>query len=280
MAFKRKINVIINNIRISDLRIDIEIEKSEDGKSKLANIKIYNLSPLTIKVITNTPKAIVQIDAGHLDMDVFVIFVGRLKNIDTKDSEDNINTITTIIAYDDAEGLDQPTAIALPRGGAVASIINLLCTVAGMPLATPILPADNVRYPAGFSYIGSVKGCLNDVVQNKMNKIWSVQDGKLFITNEGESLITAPIILSPLNGLIGSLSPIVDSDGAKTKQKENKLSKKKWEFTSLLLPRMKIGLPVQITSREFTGGLKIVFLKMKLSNYENDFICQCEGEEV
>lgn len=272
MAFNRIIIVTIGGLPISSgIKISYEIYKKDTKDPNKAIIKLYNLSEITkrlISLVTDTP---VIISAGYLDIPPAPIFVGRLKYA-TSMKEDG-NVITQIEALDDARGFNSGISVALPIGATASSIIALASAQLVAPLATP-LTGDSI-YQNGFSFIGTVKKLLDMVVRDRLKLDWSVQDNLLYVLDPALPRVGAPIVLSPANGLIGSVQVEKDETNNlinKAKKQEDKIT-----FESLLIQRAGIGLTVALVSSNFTGTLKIKELTMMGDSRDGRMINQYVG---
>jgi len=271
MAYLRNVTLFINFIPITGLRIDFEIIKTGKKEPNTAKIKVYNLGFITMNALSTKTNLPVQITAGHLDNPPGPIFIGRSKFIEVVEQE--ADTITVIEAYDDAFGVNQGAVVALPAGGLASSVVALMAAQSGAPLATPITKIG--IYQNGFSFIGTIKRCLDLVVKEKLKMEWSIQNNLLYVLEPNLPKIAAPILLSPLNGLIGRVEKVKQEGYDLTEDFTNY-----YKFRVILLPRLGIGLTVTITSKDFIGALKIESMRYVGSTHENDYTIYCTGKKI
>ncbi len=295
MTFLRQIILYINLIPVSGLRIDFEIIKNDKSMPNTSTTKIYNISDITRKLFANLSNVPFQITAGHL-LTLAPLFIGRTKYVENKklkkprkkdgftitgtqeefsieEQEEGVDTITQIQAFDDAQGLDSPVSVSIPAGGNPLTALTLMAATIKAPLANT--PAFVDVFQNGFSFIGTASQCLDQVVKNRLKMDWFIQDGLLHVLASKQSKLLPPVALSPLNGLIGRVEEIKEENPDPTKMFDVYYS-----FRVIILPILGIGSQVFLTSKEFTGLLKIVSMRIVGSNYDTDFTMHCKGIKI
>ena len=268
MSYLRLLNVVVNGLPIFSLRIDFDIQQSNQASTDEPNtgeIKIYNLSPITRKLIS-IPKSLIVVNAGHLDNIPAPIFLGKLKSY----REENTNTeVISVLEVEDNGGLldlhTMKMSFFYPPLSPASSVIAGIAGFAGTPLAS--IPIRNHIFLNGFSHSGLLKNALDIVVKDVLKMDWFIDKALLFISDPLIPSVSLPTIISAANGLIGSPEKIVEDSNKKL------LPTKKYKFKTMLNPRHFIGQTVTVVSKVelMIGVFKITSLRKYGSNYTNDF---------
>lgn len=268
MSFLRILNVNINNVAISGVRIDFDVKKSNQKKTKepnTAEIKIYNLAPWTRKKISELNK-FVTLNAGHIDNIPAAIFTGIVRDY----REENNNTeIISVVEVEDrgGQGSDDlyklKRSISFPPLTSATSIIGSIAGFAGVPFVST--PIRDYFYISGFSYVGLLSKALDKVVYDALKMDWFIEDGKLFVEDKDFPNINLLMPISARSGLIGSPEKFTEEEDGKEIEK--------YKFLTLLNPRYYVGQSVSVISEKepMTGLYKIESIRLYGSNYSSDF---------
>jgi hypothetical protein len=267
MSFLRILNINVNGLPISGMRIDFDITESNQKKTKepnTAEIRIYNLAPITRNKISNGQ--FLTLNAGHIDNIPAPIFNGRIKEY----KEENTTTeIISVLQVEDRGGNGEndlyktKKSIFFPPLTTAVSICGSICGFAGTPLASA--PIRDYIFIDGFSHTGLLKKALDKVVYDCLKMEWFVDSGRVFIEDENFPTISLATALSPTNGLIGSPEKFVEEEHG---QKIDK-----YKVKCLLNPRSVVGQSLTVFSKvcPMNGVFKIENIRKYGSNYTTDF---------
>lgn len=238
--FSRKWNVTVANdttaLDLSQLHIQFSIEQSDVETPNNANIRIYNLSEQTSTRLLSKEFSRVVINAGYVNGPYGVIFDGSIKQ-SRRGRIDQTLTYLDILAADGDEAYnygivnqslaagstinDQINAIAQGMGTDVGYVSQL--QLGGNPQATI---RGKVLFGLGKDY--------NRQIALANNSRWSIQNGKTVFIANSDYIQADPILVSAASGMVGI--PEQTQDGI--------------SVTMLLNPKLKIGQPVQLSSKD------------------------------
>lgn len=231
---------------LSEVDCTFKVKKSLIGKKpNTCEVKVFNLSASTRKVLESHGTLILRLEAGYEGM-VSQLFLGEVRSahsslrgteivteIDTGDSEKEIALNKISATY----GPKVPAADAL-RGIAKALGVGM----GNVEQASARLLAKGVTtFGSGTAVLGNAARALDDFCRSA-DLEWSVQDGVLQILDRGAAVNEKAVLLSPETGLIGS--PTVDHKGLA-------------EATSLIQPGLAPGKKVVFDCIGFKGGYRI-----------------------
>lgn len=233
--FNRQINVIITDLKIIGLRINFKIQKSLVGYPNLANIKIYNLSENSRKLI-ETENLKIKLYAGYEDQTVPLLFDGDIINV--VHQKNGTDWISEIFAGDGVKILSNSTINkTLAAGTTTEQVYNEL--VGQMQGVTKGITEGLKNCLSGkrsllrsLQLSGNVKDWL-DKISSDCGFEYSINDGVIETTTKGLPVSdVAPIIINQKSGMIGS--PERTEIGINVK--------------NLLLPKLKLGRTIKIES--------------------------------
>lgn len=236
------------------LDIDFEVKCTDDNKSDIATIKLYNLSETTRQKLKLNQD--VSIDAGYRELHG-VIFNGIIESIVTKRDENDF--ITIIEATPNNRAYTNTIINRQFKAGIKASeVIKQIETMCNFTMDIKELGKDTV-YPNGKVFSGRLSNVIpilakdtgtiarftNTTIEFKLpNKVYS-----------------SIIHLGGEQGLIRIDKKMDKAEIKKDSKKDNKSSKKnnkssgkqKFDIECLLIPLIKIGQLLEIESATFKG---------------------------
>lgn len=269
--YKRYIQVQIDDIILNpQLRCKFEITKNVGASGGTGNLQIYNLSSTTrgkIKRATSdtsqTSGSSISIIAGY-EQQYEQIFSGEVLKIEHEWPEADI--VTKIRAVDSFSSVNYTDVNKSYKAGVSANrvIKDLVTEMAldGYDISTIETELTNKTFDSSFIMSGKPHIILDNITK-QIGATWAVQDSKLVIIKNGESInANTTIKLSEKTGLIDV--PIVTEKGINIK--------------ALLNPRIKPGMTIKLISEEFDNA-DIYLQKVKYigDNYGLDWYCICDG---
>lgn len=259
--------------RIDGLRIKFNCEKTNERNPNNSKIEIYNLSPNT-KSLLEGKKTRVKLQIGYLGIpekssqgivtglngNVAQIFTGDVKKVVHKIEGSNGDVVTTIEVLDGGNRyrnarLDK----GFPPGTSVRQVFDELIEELGLDEGA-IKGIPDRKYSQGLSLSGLVRDHL-DVLAKANALEWSIQDETLQIIPKTESSSNTIIELSPDSGLVGSPSK----------------TDKGVEFSSLIQPKIRPGIRVNLKSRNLNGIFKVRKVVHAGDSHQGEFLSKCEA---
>ena len=238
------------------LDIDFEVKCTDDNKSDIATIKLYNLSDTTLQKLKLNQD--VSIDAGYRDIHG-VIFNGIVESIST--SRDENDFITTIEATPNNRAYTNTIINRQFKAGIKASeVIKQIEKMCNFTMDIKELGKDTV-YPNGKVFSGRLSNVItilardtgtisrftNTSIEFKLpNKVYSSvlhlggEQGLIRIDNKMDK---ADIKKKEKNG--------------SKKNKKDEINKQKFDIECLLIPLIKIGQLLEIESTTFKGKVVV-----------------------
>jgi len=279
MAFNRIIEATIGtitglNLKISDLNMSFEIERSNNVESNSANFTIYNAKKETRQQIEYAENNII-FKAGHVDEgNLGIIFTGII--IESSSRKENTEWITDIQATDFSSNtknlLKETISLSYTKNIPLSVVINDIRGFLNIPLSG----IENVTTTLGhnFVYVGDIRGVIK-----KLEDILSVVNLGLYFDNSemviyilGQQDSKFGVIkITPKNGLLGEVEEIKDNN------KED--NKKRYSIPSLLNPKIKPNILIQLESSKVKGLFITEKVKFTGDNFGGDFVCNMEVVE-
>lgn len=240
-------------LRVSDLRIEFQIEKTKDSTPNKAEIKITNLSEETRDKIREKD-ALVRLFAGYEgDLGPVLLFSGNSQHMINR--WDTPDIVTQIEAQDGQRQLrEQRSNFSYGNNTSANAIVNRLANDIGLPLRQDFNIEGSYN---GFSFNGRAKDGL-DQITRRFDYSWSVQDGEILIIPKFGNNGRQAVKLSPQTGLVNTPERLVDQEGEFDEALEKELE---WRITSLLNPRLSPGGLVELESKQANGVFQIEKVK-------------------
>ena len=243
-----------------ELDVEFEVKCTDDNKSDLATIKLYNLSETTKQKLKLNQD--VSIDAGYRDIHG-VIFNGIVESIST--SRDENDFITTIEATPNNRAYANTIINRQFKAGIKASeVIKQIGTMCNFTMDIKELAKDTV-YPNGKVFSGRLSNVIpilardtgticrftNTTIEFKLpNKAYS---SVLHLGGE-QGLIRIDKKMDKAD-IKEKTGPQVESKSKSNVDK--KISKSKFDIECLLVPLIKIGQLLEIESTLFKGRVVV-----------------------
>ena len=243
-----------------ELDVEFEVKCTDDNKSDLATIKLYNLSDTTLQKLKLNQD--VSIDAGYRDIHG-VIFNGIVESIST--SRDENDFITTIEATPNNRAYANTIINRQFKAGIKASeVIKQIGTMCNFTMDIKELAKDTV-YPNGKVFSGRLSNVIPILARDTGTICRFTNTTIEFkLPNKAYSSV---IHLGAEQGLIRidkkmDKADIKEKKGPQVESKnksnvDEKISKSKFDIECLLVPLIKIGQLLEIESTLFKGRVVV-----------------------
>ncbi|MEL7659619.1 phage protein [Acetobacterium wieringae] len=236
--FRRKKQLIINNVVMPDLEIDFNIAFNADDEQPVNDVSIINLTPETIRGIGNGQTVI--LNAGYGD-NIGNVLVGKIS--DTSTSSSGVDRTLKLMVTPDVNVTLSTTVSKSYAPGTMASFaVKDLLNGIGLEVGTIKLNAD-ICYTDGKVFSGTVDAALKEIVQ-ATGSFMFVRCNIIYIVDSVYEIDTG-ILLNASTGLIGS-PEVVDINGAKG-----------YKITSLLNPMLTLGSVFRLESKYLSGLFRV-----------------------
>ena len=243
-----------------ELDVEFEVKCTDDNKSDLATIKLYNLSDTTLQKLKLNQD--VSIDAGYRDIHG-VIFNGIVESIST--SRDENDFITTIEATPNNRAYANTIINRQFKAGIKASeVIKQIGTMCNFTMDIKELGKDTV-YPNGKVFSGRLSNVIPILARDTGTICRFTNTTIEFkLPNKAYSSV---LHLGGEQGLIRidkkmDKADIKEKKGPQVENKnksnvDKKISKSKFDIECLLVPLIKIGQLLEIESTLFKGQVVV-----------------------
>lgn len=236
--FRRKKQLIINNVVMPDLEIDFNIAFNADDEQPVNDVSIVNLTPETIRGIGNGQTVI--LNAGYGD-NIGNVLVGKISDVATSSSA--VDRTLKLMVTPDVNVILSTTVSKSYAPGTMASFaVKDLLNGIGLEVGTIKLNAD-ICYTDGKVFSGTVDAALKEIVQ-ATGSFMFVRCNIIYIVDSVYEIDTG-ILLNASTGLIGS-PEVVDINGAKG-----------YKITSLLNPMLTLGSVFRLESKYLSGLFRV-----------------------
>lgn len=243
-----------------ELDVEFEVKCTDDNKSDLATIKLYNLSDTTLQKLKLNQD--VSIDAGYRDIHG-VIFNGIVESIST--SRDENDFITTIEATPNNRAYANTIINRQFKAGIKASeVIKQIGTMCNFTMDIKELAKDTV-YPNGKVFSGRLSNVIPILARDTGTiSRFTNTTIEFKLPNKAYSSV---LHLGAEQGLIRidkkmDKADIKEKKGPQVESKnksnvDKKISKSKFDIECLLVPLIKIGQLLEIESTLFKGQVVV-----------------------
>ncbi len=277
MAFIRNVEVTIGprggeGIKINELKIAFEIEKTDMPESNTAKVQIYNLSKETHDKISVAGNHC-TLKAGYTDETITAILFGDVvKGSRQKSGNDYVTEIE--VKDGRVAVMAGQVSVSYAKKTDVLTIVQDLIAAIGLPSkGTELIPSD-AKYRGGFSDIGQAADILRKVL-NKYELRYTIQNEMIYILKGGEVTESSGLLLTPESGLLTIPQPISDKTEETDTEKE---AVNKWSFKTMLFPQLIPGAACKVESSAITTEMKITKAKFVGDNWSADFAIEIEAE--
>ncbi len=187
---------------ISDLLINIKIDKFKDSTPNTLELSITNLDPAIRGAIKKDQ--VIQINAGY-ESDHGVIFTGFIDKISNTNSRPDY--ITKIECKDGLKNILEALAFkTFSANTKVSTVINYLIEQLGVSKGTLSGIPSEAKFNNSVTLANAVKYYL-DTYAKTYNFKWSIQDGFIHILKPTEKINNIAIDLDEGSGLLTDLEP-------------------------------------------------------------------------
>ena len=243
-----------------ELDVEFEVKCTDDNKSDLATIKLYNLSDTTLQKLKLNQD--VSIDAGYRDIHG-IIFNGIVESVST--SRDENDFITTIEATPNNRAYANTIINRQFKAGIKASeVIKQIGTMCNFTMDIKELGKDTV-YPNGKVFSGRLSNVIPILARDTGTICRFTNTTIEFkLPNKAYSSV---LHLGAEQGLIRidkkmDKADIKEKKGPQVESKnksnvDKKISKSKFDIECLLVPLIKIGQLLEIESTLFKGQVVV-----------------------
>lgn len=276
MAFQRYIGLTVttkdgDSVKIEDLRIDFDIERTDSAEGNRAVVRVYNLTKETSAQITEADGHIL-LRAGYKDEATGTIFSGDVL-CGSRTYEGN-DYITTIRAYDGRTAvMGGFVSLSYAPGTDAPTVAQALLDATGLAhKGSDLIPGE--QYAHGWCFIGMAADGLRELLA-RFGLSYTVQDETLCIFEQGKETESTGLRLEEGGDLLALpqiLSDKTDTDdiGADAPNR--------WAFSAKLNPQLVPGASVSVESSTFKGELVIKSAHSTGSNMDGDFRVDIEAE--
>ncbi|MFZ5440456.1 MAG: phage protein [Myxococcota bacterium] len=255
-------------LRVEGLDIEFRVEKDLQSSPNNAEISVFNLSAESRAKLEGSGQRVI-LQAGYEGTEA-QIFSGDLRRaFSTKQGPDWVTKI---------EAGDGERSIAFPRlresyrpGTSVADVVKKTLRSMGGDSTTAVEKASRLagEFSSGYAQSGSSSRELTTLLE-PLGYTWSVQDGRIEILQEDETVADSAVLVSPESGLVGS--PTI---AAATKEKKAAV-----KLRTLLLPRLRPGQKLELRSESMTGVLKALRVTHAGATHGGDWYTDIEAHPL
>ncbi len=278
MAFQRNCELNVSTkggdtVKISDLRIDFDIERGYAPEENRALIRIYNLTKETSAAITEADgHALLR--AGYKDESTGAIFSGDILR-GWREWVGN-DYVTVIEAYDGRTSvMGGQVSLSYAPGTDALTVAQALLGAVGLPYkGTDLIPGG--QYAHGYCYIGMGTDGLEELLA-RYGLIYTVQDETLYIMQPGAAAEDTGLTLKEGGALLSLPQPVSDKTDTDDIGAD---APNRWAFGAKLNPQLVPGASVSVEASTFKGGLVIKTARSTGSNMDGDFRVDIEAESV
>lgn len=279
MAFNRIVEVEIGNnigtnLRLSNLDIAFEIERSFDLSSNTANFTIYNAKEETRQKILK-PKNNIIFKAGYEDEgNTGTIFTGIITESTSKkqDTEWMTEIQATDFSSNTSNLLKETAELSYSKRTPLSQIVN---DVRGL-LNVPLAGLDNITTVLNhnFVYSGDMRGLIKELekvlLPINLGLYFDNSEMVIYVLGQQNSKF-GTVRITPQSGLIGEIEEIKDD------KKDD--GKKRYSISTLLNPKIKPNVLVQVQSSKVNGLFIVEKVRFTGDNFGGDFTCGIEAVE-
>ena len=183
MAFQRYVGLSVTtkdgeSVKIEDLRIDFDIERTCGKEANRAVIRVYNLTKETSAQVTEADGHIL-LRAGYKDEAIGTIFTGDIL-CGNRTHEDN-DYVTTIEAYDGRTAvMGGMVSLSYAPDTDALTVAQALLDAIGLAYKGTDLIPEGEKYPHGYCFIGMATDGLSELLA-RYGLFYTVQDETLYI---------------------------------------------------------------------------------------------------
>jgi hypothetical protein len=249
----------VEALRITDLRVTFKVERDTKPTPNTAEITVYNLGPQS-RAAFETKGVPVLLMAGYADGNVSQCFSGEARSVTSEKA--GTDWVTRIRCGDGERGITMARVKESAKPGMKVGDILLKAAkaIAKDPGNTMEIAGNMVRtFSSGYAVHGSAAAELTRICAAEGLQ-WSVQDGRMQILKDGESIQEMGPLFTPDTGLIGT--PTAATPDAKG-------GPQSWKVKVLLEPRLRPGQRFEVertVSKDGRPAKREQFLAVKVTH--------------
>lgn len=261
-------------IRLSNLRISFNVQKTLTSESNSARVMISNLSEATRNRIKKTDTKLTLKIGYEEDTGEEIAFVGDVQYINHAIERPEI--LTTIEANDGEKNLrDTRVSLSYKAGTSLLQILQDILNKFNLKkkVNVSILGIKDKKSVNGISVLGQAKSIIDQITKDLALE-WSFQNDELKLTKTTSADFTRAIKITSSTGLIGSPERLNDTTIIN--------SNAGWKIVSLLQPKAEPGGIVALQSREITQltNFKIVEVSHDGDTHGQDWTTTLQVKEI
>jgi hypothetical protein len=276
VAFGRVVEVIVGpkkgtGFKITDLRIEFTIEKSDTSDPNKGTVKIYNLSNDTHNQVAVADNHI-TLRAGYRDETVATICFGDVLRGDRH--RDGMDRVTELEIFDSRISMMSGiVSVSYAKETPAATIVQSYLDAIGLAFkGTENIPAGEY-YRHGYTFNGMATDGLKEVL-NRFGLAYTVQNEMLYILKPGQAAETVGLELTPKSGLLTTPQYVTD----KTEEDDIEADPDgRWKFSTMLFPELVPGAACLVRSSTLDGTVKITKAVYRGDNWLGDFQIDIEA---
>lgn len=253
-------------VRVEGLRVTFKIAKDLQSTPNTSEITIYNLASASRAKLEGKGQRIVLV-AGYPGSEA-QIFSGDIRRVTT--AQQGPDRVTKIEAGDGERAIAfaRVTDSYAPGTSLTDVVVRTVKKLASDPAGAIQKAASFVgEFSSGYAQFGKASTELTRLL-SPIGHTWSIQDGRVEILGEGESVADTAPLLSPSTGLVGS--PTFGTS-------EKKSGKATMKCRSLLLPRLRPGQKVVLDSLTLRGQFRTTKVTHAGDTAGNDWYSDIEA---
>ena len=271
LLWRRKASVTFGvkgeeGIKVTDLRIAFDIEKTSESNANTAKVTIYNLNENNRDLLKNKENLFIILDVGYLNGDIDQLLIADISRSSTK--RQGSDFITVIECEDGGQALtearvDKSYAPGTNLKSVTSDVVNSFVDAGQVAIGTLSRVKDEIAQN-GITVSGVSKVIMDDLVE-KQDLEWSIQDNEVQVMEPLQDTGEEIVFLTPDTGLIGS--PILREKGI--------------EFKALIQStKIRPGRAVNLESRQFKGLYRVNKARYQGDTHDKTWYVICEGIEV
>jgi hypothetical protein len=250
----------VEALRITGLRVTFKVEKDLKPEPNKSEITVYNLGPESRQALETNGVPVLLL-AGYADGDnVSQCFSGDARLITSEKA--GVDWVTRIFCGDGerAYSTERFTESAKPGAKVGDFVLKLVKKLAKDPgNALSVVTNETRTFASGYATSGLASSELTRQLKS-LGYEWSVQDGRMQILKDGESIQEMGPLFTPDTGLIGT--PTAATPDAKGGPQQ-------WKVKVLLEPRLRPGQRFEVertVSKDGRPAKREQFLAVKVTH--------------
>lgn len=279
MAFQRHVELTVttkdgDSVKIDDLRIDFDIERTDAPESNRAALTVYNLTKETSAAVTEADGHIL-LRAGYKDEAAGTVFTGDiLRGWRERTGNDYL---TVIEAYDGRSAvMGGHVSLSYAKDTDALTVAQALLDAIGLAHKGTDLIPDGAKFVHGYCFIGMAADGLRELLA-RYGLCCTIQDETLYIFEPGRETESTGLRLEEGGDLLSLPQPVSDKTDTGDIVAD---APNRWAFSAKLNPQLVPGASVSVESSTFRGELVIRAARSTGSNMEGEFRTDIEGEAV